>query len=83
MDVNKHIEKRCKIGQGRACCKYPVMSAQGWTCAKLDPPLKTKIDGVAFRMRAKGDNCEGRDLSSATRSVLPINTMIIEEGMKH
>lgn len=83
MDVNKHIEKRCKIGQGAACCKYPIMSAQGWICAKLDPSLKAKIDGVAFRMRAKGDNCDGRDLSTATKGVLLINTMIIEEGTKH
>lgn len=84
MDVNKHIEKRCKIGQGAACCKYPLMSAHGWTCGKLDPSLKAQIDARASRMKAKGDNCEGRDLSEGTMSVLSVGPMtFIKEATKH
>lgn len=77
MNANEHIEQVCKIGQGAACCKYPLMGMEGWCCGKLDPYLKRLIDAAAHRMKAKGDNCEGHDISDVTRPINPIGASVI------
>lgn len=54
-------KKVCKIGQGRACCRYLTMGNKGWSCAK-HAPFKAHLDNRVARgdMRAHGDNCDGR-----------------------
>jgi len=52
----------CKIGQGAACCRYLVMSKNGWSCEKNNPEGAAMINArvAADRFISRGDNCEGR-----------------------
>ena len=60
--INEECLKNiCKIGQGHECCRYLVLTSEGWSCAKhtnlrihLDIRVEKKSIG------ARGDNCEGR-----------------------
>lgn len=49
----------CKIGQGKACCRFLTMAAEGFSCEKfsrLGPILTAKSP----KMTAQSDNCLGR-----------------------
>jgi hypothetical protein len=54
------LKNVCKLGQGEQCCRYIVSGKSGLTCAKLNPSVRAAIDGAAHRMKAKGDNCDGK-----------------------
>lgn len=60
MNRTNTIKDICKIGQGKDCCRYLTRAVFGWECAKLDPSMKTQIDQRVFRMKAQGDNCDGK-----------------------
>ena len=54
------VKNLCKMGQGKKCCRYLVMSSEGFECAKklefksvLDERVKQNT------ITAQGDNCEG------------------------
>lgn len=52
----------CKIGQGEYCCRYLTMHPEGWSCEKRSSMKKYLDYRVATSsMRARGDNCPGRD----------------------
>lgn len=55
-----YLSEVCKVGKGAACCRYVACSSDGWQCLKVLPDMKAKIDAIAFRMGAIGDNCDGR-----------------------
>lgn len=57
-----HVQKVCKMGQGKDCCSYLGMGSQGWECLK-ESELKPTIDArrKADTMTAKSDNCDGFD----------------------
>ena len=59
-----HLRAHCKPGAGASCCRYLLMGASGWGCAKLNPAVAGTLDRrVALAtMTARGDNCEGRQL---------------------
>lgn len=52
------VKQTCKLGQMADCCKYLMMGAGGWECAKIVPTVKVHID-QRTDMNAKGDNCPG------------------------
>ena len=57
------IVEVCKIGQGAKCCKYLLMSANGWECGKVTPTSKKLIDDswASTNHVAQGDNCDGNN----------------------
>jgi hypothetical protein len=59
--MNEHVKNFCKPGKGNACCRYLVISANGFECVK-DTDMKAYLDArVAMEtMVARGDNCEGK-----------------------
>lgn len=60
MSLSKeHVEKVCKIGQGKNCCRY-LLFGMGFECGKTGP-LKGVIDSKVEYMTAQSDNCEGVD----------------------
>jgi len=52
------FDNPCKIGQGKACCRYMVATAEDIYCAKHDPLAKV-IDSKVEEMTAQGNNCKG------------------------
>lgn len=56
--MNKYLSEVCKIGQGKACCRYIVAGAKGIECAKTTS-LKPTIDARVESMVAQSDNCDG------------------------
>ena len=56
--VVKHV---CKLGEGPACCRYLVVGAGGFTCAKVTA-LRGQIDArvASGVFVSAGDNCPGR-----------------------
>tara|TARA_R110000851_G_scaffold78000_5_gene172060 strand:+ start:1747 stop:1941 length:195 start_codon:yes stop_codon:yes gene_type:complete len=52
----------CRIGQGAKCCKYIVMSVNGFQCMKISPENKKVIDDAWAKDEhvSQGDNCEGK-----------------------
>lgn len=52
-----YVTEVCKIGQGKACCRYLTVGAEGWDCVKLntDPvrSLLDMMDGTIATMTAK------------------------------
>lgn len=60
-----YVEEICKIGQGKACCRYLLMVAGrgGFSCGKLDPEFKATLDArvAAKTINAQGDNCAGNE----------------------
>ena len=62
--MNNHLREVCRIGQGASCCRYLMMGAQGWECAKggsLQVTLDERV--AASSMTARGDNCAGQSFS--------------------
>jgi hypothetical protein len=55
------VESVCRLGQGKACCRYLAMAKSGWSCEKRTA-LREVIDRRVehSQMVAKGDNCEGK-----------------------
>jgi len=60
--MKPHVKTICKIGQGHECCRYLVMGASGFECAKLTS-LRRNLDLRVFNktIHARGDNCDGYD----------------------
>jgi hypothetical protein len=57
---DEFVKKTCKPGTVD-CCRYLIMDANGWGCAKLTS-LKAHLDfrvNVLENIRATGDNCDG------------------------
>ena len=57
---NEHMQKVCKIGQGKECCRYLTVSMVGFECEKggeLAAILDKRV--AQNEMVAQGDNCEG------------------------
>jgi len=59
--MNEILTNVCKIGQGHDCCRYLMVGAGGFECAKhgslqalLDSRVATKT------IVARGDNCDGK-----------------------
>jgi len=54
------VKNTCKIGQGSSCCRYLVVGADGFECAK-HTRLKQLLDLRAKfgTIHAVSDNCEG------------------------
>ncbi len=55
-----HVHRVCLMGHGNLCCRYLVMGAKGFECAKLSSlrqTIDTKAD--AGTMVAIADNCDG------------------------
>ena len=62
--MNNHIVKNvCKIGQREKCCKYLVMSPDGFECMKVSESNKKVIDDAWAKDEhvAQGDNCDGKE----------------------
>ena len=61
LEMNNQIKTVCKIGQGADCCKYLVMSPNGFECSKFKPEDKAVIDKAweSGHHVAQGDNCGG------------------------
>lgn len=59
--TDEKLEEVCKIGQGKACCRYLGAGADGIECFKKNFRLKGILDGKVAegKMTAQGDNCEG------------------------
>lgn len=59
--LSEHVKNVCKIGQGNDCCRYLVMGAQGFECAK-GTSLQSHLDArvITNTIVAQGDNCEGK-----------------------
>jgi hypothetical protein len=59
--TDEKLDKVCKIGQGKDCCRYLGAGADGITCLKKNIRLKGILDGKVAegKMTAQGDNCEG------------------------
>ena len=57
---DEHIKKVCKPGE-IDCCRYLIVSSNGFECAKGDSHFKALLDmRVANKtIRAVGDNCDG------------------------
>lgn len=57
---DEKLKEICKIGLGKDCCRYLIMSADGFQCAKFTS-LRTVLDFKVWnkQMEAQGDNCEG------------------------
>lgn len=58
--IQQHVDDVCKIGQGKACCRYLLLGKTGFECGKLTS-LKSTLD---YRVKinlivAQADNCEG------------------------
>lgn len=61
--MNEHIKNVCKIGQGHDCCRYLMMGAGGFECAKhssLQALLDSRVEMKTIV--ARGDNCEGKTI---------------------
>jgi len=58
--LNDHIKQFCKPGT-IFCCRYLVVSNEGFECVKSDLELKALLDQRVEdnAIRAVGDNCEG------------------------
>lgn len=56
----EYIRTVCKIGKGESCCRYLMIGAGGFQCAKFTS-LKAVLDARtnAKSMVAQGDNCGG------------------------
>jgi hypothetical protein len=63
MEITKeYLTVVCKMGQGKACCRYIIVDPdKGIICGKDDPSIKLVLDKRVPRMTAQGDNCEGWD----------------------
>ncbi|MBI2099051.1 hypothetical protein HYT45_01390 [Candidatus Uhrbacteria bacterium] len=59
----KHLEEVCKAGHGKETCRYLSVGNGEWTCVKFVPEVAMFLDQrvLTGKMRAKGDNCEGRN----------------------
>jgi hypothetical protein len=70
--INEHVKNVCKVGQGNACCRYLVISADGFECMK-GTDMKAYLDArVAMEtMVARADNCDGK-------SIKDLNSLIIQ-----
>lgn len=57
---DRFVLKTCKPNTAE-CCRYLMMSPDGWMCGKPDPQLKKMFDDRVANnsMRATGDNCKG------------------------
>lgn len=56
--TEEHVRDICKFGQGQQCCRYLILSSNGFECAKPGA-LKGVIDSKAQYMSAQADNCKG------------------------
>ena len=56
----EHLREVCKIGQGKACCRYMGVSDR-FECLKHSS-VKDALDSRARNntMTAQGDNCDGK-----------------------
>ena len=56
----EHAFQVCKIGQGKECCRYFMVGAGGFECAK-NTKMKKYLDSRVKEnsITALGDNCEG------------------------
>lgn len=63
MALSEHVKNVCKIGQGNKCCRYLVMGAEGFECAK-GTSLQVHLDARVYNntITAQGDNCEGKTI---------------------
>lgn len=57
---NVKLKEVCKIGSGPETCRYIVVGANGFECAKNKPSLSVIIDSRLKQgtLHAQGDNCE-------------------------
>lgn len=60
-ELEPYVKNVCKLGQGHECCRYLLLSPDGWECAKVTG-LKVLLDDRVKmeKMNARGDNCEGQ-----------------------
>jgi len=67
--MNEQIKTVCKIGQGHDCCRYLVMSPEGFECGKLEMPVKKVLDSrvQAGTITARGDNCDGKTIGELNK----------------
>ena len=58
--MTEHVENVCQLGKGGKTCRYLIMGASGWECAK-HTPLAVLLDArvESESMVARGNNCEG------------------------
>jgi hypothetical protein len=70
-NISNHVKNVCKIGQGNACCRYLVISGQGFECVK-NTDMKAYLDSrVAMEtMIARANNCDGKEIKD-------LNSLII------
>lgn len=62
------------MGQGVRCCKYLLLTTNGFKCAKIDPKAKAVVDSnwATHPHVAQGDNCVGQaNLEKAELPVFP------------
>lgn len=61
--MNETIKDVCKIGQGSDCCKYLLLSPEGFMCGKSNTETKAMVDKSWAETEhvAQGDNCEGEE----------------------
>lgn len=58
--MSPFVKDTCKIGQGHDCCRYLLMGAKGFECAKLSKTGALLDSRVADKsMNARGNNCDG------------------------
>ncbi len=66
--LSEHVKNVCKIGQGNACCRYLMVGAGGFECAKRTS-LQVTLDMRVYNdtMVAQGDNCEGKTIKELNK----------------
>lgn len=64
-----HVDETCRPGAGVHTCRYLVMGASGWDCAKLSD-LAWTLDRRASEgtMTALGNNCDGYPRAPVTET---------------
>ncbi len=63
----------CKMKDGVQCCRYLMMTTEGFECAKHPENLayRKRIDMRQNQMVASGDNCDGYDRRLEDRDTTP------------
>jgi len=68
--MNDHVRNVCKPGKGGDTCRYLVMGADGWECAKHSS-LAALLDArvASESIVARGDNCEGKTIAELNEEI--------------
>jgi len=59
-ELSEHVKNVCKIGQGNDCCRYLVLGAEGFECAKCQMKDTPNIEKFLIKKQFTIDvhNCD-------------------------